>query len=314
MNSNEANFHRILIPVYDDWECCGILLRQLDETLVNNGMTAEVVIVNDHSKRKMPSNFPGSFEGISNLRILHLNGNLGHQRAIAVGMTKLSESREPSMITVMDADGEDDPSDVPCLIRHLQEHPEYDAVFAARRRRSESALFCVGYQLYRLMHLILTGVPVRFGNLSTIRGKALNSLCRQPGLWNHYAAALVRSDLSYGQIPTSRKNRYAGESHMNVMELILHGFRALSVFVDLIVCRLFLFTGFVSLLMLGWTGTFGWRYFVPCILGLGLWNAFFLMVVLSTVSSRSLTQFVPATQALNHLGHEEMVFPLETSP
>ena len=67
----------------------------------------------------------------------------------------------------MDSYGEDDPKDVPRLIQECATHGGQKIIFAARNRRSETLIFQVFYQAYRVIHLLLTGVHVRVGEYST---------------------------------------------------------------------------------------------------------------------------------------------------
>ena len=50
--------------------------------------------------------------GISEVQLIWLFGNIGHQRAIAVGLVVASRIEEIEAVVVMDADGEDRPEDV----------------------------------------------------------------------------------------------------------------------------------------------------------------------------------------------------------
>ena len=64
---------------------------------------------------------------------------------------------------VMDADGEDRVEDAARLIE-LAMSQRTAVFFAERRKRFKGIVFKIGYHLYRAVHWILTGVPVRVGN------------------------------------------------------------------------------------------------------------------------------------------------------
>ncbi len=138
----------------------------------------------------------------------------------------------------MDADGEDRPEDLPRLVAAFEEHHRKKIVFAERRRRTESLLFRSFYWLYRQMHLVLTGLRVRVGNFSILPASAVESLMAVPETWNHVAAAVFKSRLSYDTIPTTRGFRIAGRSSMNFVALVVHGLSALSVFGEIVGVRL----------------------------------------------------------------------------
>ncbi|MCA1652193.1 MAG: glycosyltransferase, partial [Acidobacteria bacterium] len=84
-------------------------------------------------------------EALRSIEILHLRSNLGHQRAIAIGLAYLEAERAPESVVVMDGDGEDRPEDVERLLRSLEQDGGERIVFAERTRRSEGLVFTVLY-------------------------------------------------------------------------------------------------------------------------------------------------------------------------
>jgi hypothetical protein len=66
----------------------------------------------------------------------------------------------------------------------------------------------------------------------------MNTLVAMSELWNHYAAALIRSGLPFTKIPIDRGTRIAGSSKMNFASLVAHGLSAISVFADIVGVRL----------------------------------------------------------------------------
>jgi hypothetical protein len=177
---------------------------------------------------------------ITSIRIIKLRANLGHQRAIAVGLGWMSENASDLPVIVMDSDGEDSPQDVPKLVEHFYDHGQKHAVFAARSKRSESRVFVVLYNCYKLIHLVLTGKPVKVGNFSIIPPAALHRAVVLSELWNHYAATMFKSRYPILLLATPRASRIAGKSTMNFYALVIHGLSGLSVFSELIGVRLLL--------------------------------------------------------------------------
>ena len=113
MNSNQFI---ILTPVYNDWEALCRLLPSLDRELSTAGYRASVLVVDDGSTSSPSPTFPSFFQSIIAVDIISLKRNLGHQRAIAVGLAYIAKKMSECSVVIMDADGEDDPHDVPRLI------------------------------------------------------------------------------------------------------------------------------------------------------------------------------------------------------
>ena len=220
----------ILIPVFNDWEAIKLLVPSLDRALARSGTTATVLLVDDGASVSPPRTLSESGHGgVEKVSVLSLRANLGHQRAIAVGLAYIAAQGAVDAVVVMDADGEDAPEDVPRLLDQMRSLHQEAIVFAERTKRLETRWFRVGYQAYRLAHWLLTGIRVRVGNFSAIPGSLLPRTVALPELWNHYAAAIFRSRIPYISLPTPRAPRLAGKSHMNWASLIIHGLSALSV-------------------------------------------------------------------------------------
>jgi hypothetical protein len=137
-------------------------------------------------------------------------------------------------------------------------------VFARRERRTEGIVFSTFYRAYRLLHHLLTGIPVRIGNFSFIPNAYLNRLCVVSELWNHYAAAVVHARFPADSIPTVRGQRLFGRSKMNFVALVAHGLSAMSVFGDRIGVRSLIATLTVGIVLLaGLATTIAIKLFTP---------------------------------------------------
>ena len=228
----------ILMPVRDDWSSASELIRRLDGAL-SAGCVVDILMVDDGSiQRCEVQNFQTRCSAVRSISVLRLRRNLGHQRAIAVGLAYIQQAGTYDAILVMDSDGEDTPEGVLALLHAYSESHGTRAIFAARSRRSESVVFRSFYHLYRFLHRSLTGISVRVGNFSILPWVYLNTLVAMSELWNHFAAAVFRSRLPFTMIPIPRGTRIAGRSSMNFVALVSHGLSAMSVFGDIVGVRL----------------------------------------------------------------------------
>lgn len=237
----------ILMPVFNDWRSATMLIERLETELAAADLTADILLVDDGSPEHPPTNIEADYQAIKRVGVLSLRRNLGHQRAIAVGLAFVADQLQCDQLIIMDSDGEDAPEDVPKLISALAATSSPAIVFAERRRRSESLLFQTCYFIYRNLHHILTGEKVRFGNFSIMPQELLARVVAVSEIWNHYVAGVIVARLPYHSIPTARAKRLIGTSHMNFQSLIVHGLRALSVFSESIGIRLLYLFSFISL-------------------------------------------------------------------
>ena len=139
----------IVIPAFNDWDSVSRLAVDLGSMAQAHDLRFRVIIVDDASTLNAPEIWP-SVEPASfdSFEIARLACNLGHQRAIAVGLVIAKDELEHcSGVVVMDGDGEDLPSDIPRLLAAGVANP--GAVVCARRaRRSEPLMFRLLYRLY----------------------------------------------------------------------------------------------------------------------------------------------------------------------
>jgi hypothetical protein len=229
----------VLAPVYEDWAAVSLLLPTVDAELERSGATGRVVLVDDGSMTPPPPNLvTTAFKAIAAVHIVSLKRNLGHQRALAVGLAYVNERMPCDAVVVMDADGEDAPSDIGRMLAEVRGRGGGSVVFARRMRRSEGIAFTLLYRLYRWVHHLMTGIPVQVGNFSVIPFPLLGRLVVMSDLWNHYAAAVFQSRIPYGMVPTARARRLSGTSRMNFVSLVTHGMSAVAVFSDRVGVRL----------------------------------------------------------------------------
>lgn len=232
----------VLMPVFEDRLSASALLRDLARLDVPGGLM--VVVVEDGSRRD-PMRVSDLRDAEIAGEIVYLARNMGHQRAIATGLTHIAHNHPGAPVVVMDADGEDVAAAVPGLLAALRSG-EVDAIVAERRRRSESFGFRAFYMLYRFFFQIVTGRTIRFGNFSAISPAAVRRLVVMPELWLHLASSLIISRLLIGSVPTDRGRRYAGTSRMNFVSLSLHGMRSMMVFAEDVVVRVVVMCAFLA--------------------------------------------------------------------
>jgi polyisoprenyl-phosphate glycosyltransferase len=225
--------YAICIPIYNDWESARLLVKQLHTLAQSQTHHFNVVLVDDGSSQAPPellTSFPSSPK--VNVRIVRLRSNLGHQRAIAVGLAYIHRCIPCQGVVVMDGDGEDRPEDVFKLIDCAEREQLTKAVFARRIKRTESLVFRIFYFLYRVVHFFLIGKKVEVGNFSCLPHAHLGRLMVVSEIWNHYAAAVVKARFPRVLSPIARGHRLDGKSKMNFVSLVMHGLSAISVFSD----------------------------------------------------------------------------------
>jgi polyisoprenyl-phosphate glycosyltransferase len=229
----------VVMPVYDDWTAAEIVCSLLDDVFSTRlDLEVAIILINDGSVERHNGMSACAMRSLRSISVLHLKRNIGHQRAIAIGLAFTYEKLDSEAFLIMDSDGEDRANDALRLIDKFLELNAASSVFAARRKRFEGSLFKLGYSLYRHLHWLLTGIKVEIGNFSVLSRVHLAGLTVSSELWSHYAAAVVRTRIPVTTIPADRGRRLAGRSKMNYVSLVSHGLSAISVFREFPAARL----------------------------------------------------------------------------
>lgn len=296
---NNASSHPlrlvVLTPVFNDWLCAQHLLLGLGQSIVSlskyRPCTLHVVMIDDGSNLPCPANLAAGLgdDGTVEVSVLRLHRNVGHQRAICIGLCHVSERVPCDLLIVMDCDGEDRPQDISHLVEAAEQNSFRRIIFASRARRSEGLVFRLGYRTYRCLHRLLTGMPVRFGNFSAVPAELLHGLPLVSETWNHYAAAVLKAHLPFAAVPLDRGTRFAGKSSMNLISLTMHGVSAMSVFAEVISVRLLLIAGALGITLVAaglsaaWQSPEAAHWLMPLVAG---------MVALSLITSLILGVFM----------------------
>jgi glycosyltransferase involved in cell wall biosynthesis len=299
----------IAMPVLDDWQAARLVCDAIDHVLQEHPETrCTLLLVDDGSNSLVGSTFLDfAPKALWSLQLLKLRRNLGHQRAIAIGLSYIQNHLPCDAVVIMDSDGEDRPEDIPRLVSKLKESPFPVTVFAQRGRRVEGLKFKVFYQLYRGLHFLLTGRGIAVGNFSVIPIEHLNRLVCHPELWNHYAATVVNSRLPWTTVRADRAERLRGESKMNFVSLVTHGLSAVFAYQETVSARILigstvlsilLCTFVVAVLILKIFATLkipGWSIFVAGVLPLMVLQilATSVILVFSGMINRSNLGFLP---------------------
>jgi polyisoprenyl-phosphate glycosyltransferase len=286
----------VCAPVFNDWTSALDLVAKLDDLFAARGWRGTVLLVDDASTAQVPNRLPNATRSLQSVEILRLRRNLGHQRAIAVGLCAIREREDCDAVVVMDADGEDPPDGIGALVERFEHWQRERVIFARRRRRTEGVLFRMLYALYKLLHSLFVGWKIEVGNFSILPYRQLDRVVGASEIWNHYAAAVYKLKLPRDLVPVDRGHRIAGQSQMRLEGLIVHGLSAMSVVAETVGVRLLIgVTALAAVSLLGLAASFVCR---------GIWG-FSALNWLSVLCSMLLLVSLPAGVTL-------LVFVLQT--
>jgi glycosyltransferase involved in cell wall biosynthesis len=122
----------IVIPLLNEAGNLRLLHQKLTETLAGCGQPYEIIFVNDGSTDESPHILNDLFAGDPAVQVIHFQQNFGKTAALVAGFRQ----SQGDIIITLDADLQDDPAEIPALLRRLDEG--YDLVAAWRYDRRDS--------------------------------------------------------------------------------------------------------------------------------------------------------------------------------
>jgi len=119
----------IVVPIFNEQENVLDLHKEIKEVCIKNKYNYEIIFIDDGST----DNTGMICKSLSPLKYIRLRKNFGQTAAFDAGIKK----SKYDFILTMDGDRQNDPSDIPILIKHLEEN-DYDIVSGWRKRRKDN--------------------------------------------------------------------------------------------------------------------------------------------------------------------------------
>lgn len=313
-----------MIPLFNDWEALVLLLQKIQQTVPVEIYTRfAFLVVDDCSSTDLPRHLEAVGHSLS---ILRLYRNVGHQKAIALGIAYLADQPAQYPTVVMDGDGDDLPADIVLLLEEAAREPG-KIVFAHRSKRHEGIIFRLFYVIYKAIFRLLTGKVITFGNFSLIPPQQLRKLAHVSEIWNNYPGGVIRSRLPYTAIPIERGSRLAGQSKMNFVSLVLHGLSAVSVLMDTTAVRIALFciltagVSFVGIAIVAYLRLFtqlvvpGWALYLVFSFFIVILQAFLisLLLIFIVLIYRTQHHFLPAKHHQDFIERVEVIYTADVA-
>jgi glycosyltransferase involved in cell wall biosynthesis len=121
----------VVIPVYNEAESLPRLHAELMAVLGDLGLRHEILAIDDGSQDDSLAVLRRLQESDPHLKIIRLRRNFGQTAAFAAGF----DQAQGAVVITMDADGQNDPADIPRLLAKMEEG--YDIVSGWRTERRE---------------------------------------------------------------------------------------------------------------------------------------------------------------------------------
>ena len=197
----------VVIPVYNEEECISNSLTEIAGVLGGTDYSWELLAIDDGSKDETPVILKSLTSTIPELRILTLVPNAGQSAAFGVGFRNAAGR----IIITIDADGQNDPADIPQLLAELDSH---DCCFGYRATRKDSFAKRIGSKFGNgIRNRALKESIIDTGcSLKAFPAELVQDLTMWKGMHRFLGSLLLMKDASIAQIPVNHRPRPLGTS------------------------------------------------------------------------------------------------------
>lgn len=211
----------VILPVFNEEDNLEPLLGEITTTLRKLGRPFEILAVDDASTDGSLARLRALQRVHPELRLLRHRFNSGQSAAFAAGFAHA----HGAVVVTLDADGQNDPHDIPALLGALI--PGVACVTGIRRKREDSGLRRFSSRLANAYRNWITGDRVTDAGC-TFRAVQREALCEVPvfnGLHRFLPTILRRQGFTVVELPVNHRPRTRGVSKYGVRNRLWRGIR-----------------------------------------------------------------------------------------
>ena len=205
--------YSVVVPVYNEEENLPTLLREIRETLDPLAKPYEVLFVDDGSRDRSLEVLRGLIPANPMVRVLAFERNAGQTAALDAGF-KAASGR---VVITMDADLQNDPHDIPLLLRELE---RFDVAVGWRAKRQDSVVKKITSRVGNRARNWLTREEIADTgcSLKAFRREAVRSLKLYKGMHRFLPTLCKMEGFTVTQVKVNHRPRVHGATKYGVLD------------------------------------------------------------------------------------------------
>jgi glycosyltransferase involved in cell wall biosynthesis len=199
----------VVVPVKDEADNVASLAREIAHALVSEP-DYEILFVDDGSSDATAARLSALKNEVPGFRPLRHARNLGQSRAIRTGVA----AAEGNIIVTLDGDGQNDPADIPALLKMLRADPSLGLVSGVRVKRQDTASRRIASRLGNGIRqaLLKDGASDTGCGLKAFYRDAFLELPYFDHIHRYLIALVQREGWKVAFVPVNHRPRLAGRS------------------------------------------------------------------------------------------------------
>ncbi|MBN2583958.1 MAG: glycosyltransferase family 2 protein [Planctomycetes bacterium] len=212
----------VVAPAYNEAENVGPLVAEVAETLADLGRPWEMVITNDGSQDETPEILRQLMHECGRLRVLSMRRRSGQTAAVDAAL----RAARGQFVATLDADRQNDPHDIPRLLKHL-EAGECDMVNGWRKDRNDPWLRLVSTKIANGVRNWLTHETIHDSacGLKVFRRECLARLKLYNGMHRFMPTLMRMEGYRVLEVPVNHRPRTAGTAKYGVWNRVFKALR-----------------------------------------------------------------------------------------
>lgn len=201
----------VIIPVYNEAENIARTVEEITGAMGNDPGRLEILFVDDGSTDETLSRIRAAAEQFPVVHWLSFDRNYGQTAAFDAGL----RSARGRFLATMDGDLQNDPADIPELMRHFD---SADLVCGYRRVRQDSLVRKISSRIANGVRNWATGDDIiDVGcSLRIMRRECVEHLALFEGLHRFFPTLIKMEGFSVVQIPVNHRPRFRGHTKYNI--------------------------------------------------------------------------------------------------
>ncbi len=198
----------VLLPAYNEEDCIDAVMRELTDVLRRMDSPFEILVVDDGSTDATLSRLQTLRGEIPELRICRLTANSGQSAALGAAF----QAARGDILITLDADGQNDPADIPALVARLD---SCDVCCGYRAQRKDTWSKRFGSRLANAVRNRALHETIRDTGctLKVFRAEWARALPMQfRGMHRFLPALMALSGARIEELPVNHRPRAAGQS------------------------------------------------------------------------------------------------------
>ena len=206
----------IVVPILNEIESLPVLHKELTEVLTDIGKCYEIIFVDDGSTDGSSDFCRKLVEDDKAVVLVELRRRFGKATALQAGF----QSAKGEIIITMDADLQDDPSEIPRFLEALGE--DYDLISGWKEDRKDPIGKTIPSKFFNFMTSKASGLKLRDFNcgFKAYRREVVENLDIYGELYRYIPVVVHAKGFRVGEIPVSHRARRFGKSKYGLERFI----------------------------------------------------------------------------------------------